>query len=131
MKQFKVMGLAALSSLAVLGGAASAHAQAEPILGQVSLFATNWCPRGWAQANGATIAIQSNSALFSLYGITYGGNGTTTFALPNLQNRPPDCWSRSRRTRPSRRGCGRASGRWSGWPTNCRWRPRSDWCWTS
>lgn len=93
MKQFKVMGLAAISGLAVLGAAASANAQAEPILGQVSLFATNWCPVGWAQANGATIAIQSNSALFSLYGVTYGGNGTTNFALPNLQNRAPISWS--------------------------------------
>lgn len=93
MKQLKVMGLAAISGLAVLGSATSANAQAEPILGQVSLFATNWCPRGWAQANGATIAIQSNSALFSLYGTTYGGNGTTTFNLPNLQNRAPISWS--------------------------------------
>lgn len=93
MKQFKVMGLAALSGLAVLGGAASAHAQAEPILGQVSLFATNWCPRGWAPADGATLSIQANSALFSLYGVTYGGNGTTNFNLPNLQNRAPISWS--------------------------------------
>ncbi len=93
MKQFKVISLAAISGLAVLGSAASAHAQAEPILGQVTLFATNWCPRGWQQANGALVAIQSNSALFSLYGVTYGGNGTTNFALPNLQNRAPINWS--------------------------------------
>lgn len=93
MKQFTVMGLAAISGLAILGAAGSASAQVEPILGQVSLFATNWCPVGWAPANGATIAIQSNSALFSLYGVTYGGNGTTTFALPNLQNRAPISWS--------------------------------------
>lgn len=93
MKHFKVMGLAAISGLAILGAAGSASAQAEPILGQVSLFATNWCPVGWAPANGATIAIQSNSALFSLYGVTYGGNGTTNFALPNLQNRAPISWS--------------------------------------
>jgi microcystin-dependent protein len=93
MKQFKVMALAAISGLAILGAAGAANAQAEPVLGQVSLFATSWCPVGWAPANGATIAIQSNSALFSLYGVTYGGNGTTTFALPNLQNRAPINWS--------------------------------------
>ena len=93
MKQFKIMGLAAISGLAVLGAAASASAQAEPVLGQVSLFATSWCPVGWAQAHGALIAVQSNSALFSLYGVTYGGNGTTNFALPNLQNRAPINWS--------------------------------------
>jgi microcystin-dependent protein len=93
MKQFKVMALAAISGLAILGAAGAANAQAEPVLGQVSLFATSWCPVGWAPANGATIAIQSNSALFSLYGVTYGGNGTTTFGLPNLQNRAPINWS--------------------------------------
>jgi len=90
MKQFKVMALAAISGLAILGAAGAANAQAEPVLGQVSLFATSWCPVGWAQANGALIAIQSNSALFSLYGVTYGGNGSTNFAL---QNRAPINWS--------------------------------------
>lgn len=93
MNPFKVMSLAVLSGLAVIGGAESAHAQAEPILGQVTLFATDWCPRGWQQANGALIGVQQNSALFSLYGVNYGGNGTTNFALPNLQDRAPISWS--------------------------------------
>lgn len=93
MKQLKVIGLAAISGLAVLGVAPSATAQVEPILGQVSLFATNWCPVDWVPANGAIIPIQANSALFSLYGVTYGGNGTTTFGLPNLQDRAPISWS--------------------------------------
>lgn len=93
MKQFRTMVLAAASGLALVGGASPAAAQDEPLLGQVSLFATPWCPRNWAQANGAIIAIQQNSALYSLYGTTYGGNGTTTFALPNLNDRAPISWS--------------------------------------
>lgn len=85
--------LAAACGAALLCAAGSAAAQSEPILGQVSLFATDWCPRDWAPANGAIVAISSNSALFSLYGTTYGGNGTTTFGLPNLNDRAPTSWS--------------------------------------
>lgn len=92
MKQFRILGLAAVSGLA-LAAASPAAAQVEPYLGQVSLFATNWCPVNWLPANGALLSIQSNSALFSLYGVTYGGNGTNNFALPNLQDRAPISWS--------------------------------------
>jgi microcystin-dependent protein len=59
----------------------------EPFLGEVRLFALNYAPKGWAACNGQILAIQSNAALFSLLGTTYGGNGTNTFALPNLQGR--------------------------------------------
>jgi microcystin-dependent protein len=93
MKQFTVIGLAAASGLALLCGAAPAAAQSEPILGQVTLFATNWCPQGWLQANGATLPIPQYTALFSLYGTTYGGDGVTNFALPNLGGRAPVSWS--------------------------------------
>ncbi|MCS6627503.1 tail fiber protein [Roseibacterium beibuensis] len=93
MKHLKLMALAAASGLAAVGVSTSATAQVEPILGQVTLFATNWCPVGWAQANGAVLPIQQNSALFSLYGTNYGGNGSTTFALPNLMGRAPVSWS--------------------------------------
>lgn len=93
MKSLIKLTLAATSALAMLGGAAPALAQAEPILGQVSLFATNWCPKGWAQASGTTLPIAQYTALFSLYGTAYGGNGTTTFALPNLNDRAPISWS--------------------------------------
>jgi len=89
MKHPKLMILAAASALAAAGAAAPAAAQSEPYIGQVSLFATNWCPNGWLQANGATLGIAQYSALFSLYGTTYGGNGTTTFALPDLTGRAP------------------------------------------
>ncbi|WP_363796772.1 tail fiber protein [Lysobacter firmicutimachus] len=59
----------------------------EPFIGQIQLFGFNFPPRGWAFCNGATLAIQQNTALFSLLGTQYGGNGQTTFQLPNLANR--------------------------------------------
>jgi|SRR5579863_3510708 len=61
----------------------------EPYLGQISLFGFNFAPRGWAQCNGQLLPIQQNAALNSLLSTFYGGNGTTTFALPNLQSRTP------------------------------------------
>lgn len=62
---------------------------AEPILGSIGIFAGNFAPRGWAFCNGQLLSIAQNTALFSLLGTTYGGNGQTTFALPNLQGRTP------------------------------------------
>ena len=93
MKSLKAVGLAATSGLALLCAAPPAAAQSEPLVGQVSLFATNWCPRGWLPANGGTLAISQYTALYSLYGVTYGGDGQQTFNLPNLQNRAPVSWS--------------------------------------
>ena len=61
----------------------------EPFLGQISIFGFNFAPRGWAMCNGQILPIAQNTALFSLLGTTYGGNGQTTFALPNLQSRVP------------------------------------------
>jgi microcystin-dependent protein len=61
----------------------------EMYLGEVRLFGFNFCPTGWAPAAGQLLAISSNTALFSLYGTFYGGNGTTTFALPDLRGRAP------------------------------------------
>ena len=58
-------------------------------LGQITMFGGNYNPRGYAFCNGQTLPIAQNQALFSLLGTTYGGNGTTTFALPNLQSRLP------------------------------------------
>jgi microcystin-dependent protein len=55
----------------------------------MAIFGFNFAPRNWAMCNGQTLSIASNTALFSLLGTTYGGNGTTTFALPNLQSRVP------------------------------------------
>jgi microcystin-dependent protein len=61
----------------------------EPFIGQIVLFAGNFAPRGWAFCNGQLISIATNTALFSILGTTYGGNGTTNFALPDLRGRVP------------------------------------------
>ena len=62
---------------------------ATPFIGQITLFAGNFAPRGWAFCNGQLLAISQNTALFSILGTTYGGNGQTTFALPDLRGRVP------------------------------------------
>lgn len=59
----------------------------QPFIGEIQLFGFNFNPRGWAFANGATLPISQNTALFSLLGVTYGGNGQTTFQLPNFAGR--------------------------------------------
>jgi len=61
----------------------------EPFLGEIRAVAFNFAPRGWALCNGQLLAIQTNAALFSILGTTYGGDGRTTFALPNLQGATP------------------------------------------
>jgi len=61
----------------------------DPFIGEVKMFAGNFAPRGWAFCNGQILSIAQNTALFSLLGTNYGGNGQTTFALPNLQGRVP------------------------------------------
>jgi microcystin-dependent protein len=63
---------------------------AEPFLGEIRIFSFNCAPQGWAMCNGQFLLINQNQALFSLLGTTYGGNGQTTFALPNLQGRAPN-----------------------------------------
>lgn len=59
----------------------------EPFIGQIQPFGFNFAPRGWATCDGQIISIAQNTALFSLLGTTYGGNGQTTFALPDLRGR--------------------------------------------
>jgi len=59
----------------------------QPYIGEIQLFGFNFNPRGWAFANGATLPISQNTALFSLIGTIYGGNGQTTFQLPNFAGR--------------------------------------------
>ncbi|WP_040856075.1 tail fiber protein [Phyllobacterium sp. YR531] len=59
----------------------------EPFIGEIQLFGFSFAPRGWASCNGATLAIQQNTSLFALLGTQYGGNGQTTFQLPNFTNR--------------------------------------------
>jgi microcystin-dependent protein len=62
---------------------------AEPFLAEIRIFSFNFAPKGWAMCNGQIMPINLNQALFSLLGTTYGGDGRTTFALPNLQGRVP------------------------------------------
>lgn len=62
---------------------------AEPFIGQIMLFAGNFAPRGFAFCAGQLLPIAQNTALFSILGTTYGGNGQTTFALPDLRGRVP------------------------------------------
>lgn len=62
---------------------------AQPYLSEIRMFSFNFPPKGWAFCNGQLMAISQNQALFALLGTTYGGNGQTTFALPNLQGRTP------------------------------------------
>lgn len=61
----------------------------EPFIGEIRMFGGNFAPRGWAFCNGQIMSIATNTALFSLLGTTYGGNGQTTFALPDLRGRSP------------------------------------------
>jgi microcystin-dependent protein len=61
----------------------------EPFIAEIRMFAGNFAPQGWAFCNGQLLSISQNTALFSLLGTTYGGNGMTTFGLPNFQDRSP------------------------------------------
>lgn len=61
----------------------------EPFIAEIIMFGGNFAPRGWAFCNGQLLSIAQNQALFSLIGTIFGGNGSTNFALPNLQGRVP------------------------------------------
>jgi len=61
----------------------------DPYIGEIKIWAFNWAPTGWALCNGALLPVNQNAALNSLLGQTYGGNGSTTFALPDLRGRTP------------------------------------------
>jgi microcystin-dependent protein len=61
----------------------------DPFLGEIRMFGGNFAPLGWALCNGQLLPISQNSALFSLLGTTFGGNGQTTFGLPDLRGRVP------------------------------------------
>jgi len=88
--------LGAAIGLGMLGGPALAAPQgtrsimgADPYIGEIMIFAGNFAINGWAMCNGQLLSIAQNTALFSILGTTYGGNGQTTFALPNLMGRFP------------------------------------------
>ena len=66
-----------------------------PFLSEIKIISWNYAPKGWAFCNGQVLPINQNQALFALLGTTYGGNGVTTFQLPNLQGRSPIMMSAS------------------------------------
>ena len=84
----RLLAMAALASALQMMGTSLAAAQYFYI-GEVRLFSFNFCPMGWLQASGQILSIANNAPLFSLIGTTYGGDGRTTFALPNLNGRAP------------------------------------------
>lgn len=61
----------------------------DPTIGEITMFGGNFAPRGWAFCDGQLLSIAQNTALFSILGTTYGGDGRTTFALPDLRGRAP------------------------------------------
>lgn len=63
-----------------------------PYIGEIRAFGFNFAPRGWFPCDGRLLSISSYTALFAIVGTTYGGNGTTNFAIPNLQGRVPMHW---------------------------------------
>lgn len=84
--RFKSFLLATALSASTIPSTASAQAS-EPFIGETIVVAFDFCPRGWAAAEGQLLPINQNQALFSLLGTQYGGNGTTNFALPDLRGR--------------------------------------------
>lgn len=80
------IAVASLASLAALQSAPAA-AQANPFIGQIMCAGYNFAPRGWASLDGQLLPIAENDALFSLLGTTYGGDGQSTFALPDMRGR--------------------------------------------
>ena len=84
----KILLSSAFACLGTTAISTTASAQT-PFLGEIHAFGYTFCPRGWTDANGQLLPIASYSALFSLYGTTYGGDGRTTFGLPDLRGRTP------------------------------------------
>ncbi|MCK0127774.1 tail fiber protein [Erythrobacter sp. F6033] len=89
MKIKATLAASAMIAAGMMTTPAPVKAQADPLLGQMMLFGGNFCPRGWAATNGTILAINSNQSLFSLLGTMYGGDGRTTFGLPDLRGRAP------------------------------------------
>lgn len=83
----KRMFLLWLIAFFAMPGAKPAAARSEPFVGQITIVGFNFCPKGWAPANGQLLPIAQHQALFSLLGTSYGGDGRTTFALPDLRGR--------------------------------------------
>ncbi len=79
----------ALNYIIALQGLFPSRNSGNPFIAEIIIFGGNFAPRGWAFCDGQLLSISSNSALFSLLGTTYGGDGRTNFALPDLRGRAP------------------------------------------
>jgi microcystin-dependent protein len=88
---FLIMGVSSTNSAGLKGERSSSISQmsVEPFIGEISMFAGNFAPRGWAFCEGQLLSISQNQSLFSILGTTYGGDGRTTFGLPDLRGRVP------------------------------------------
>lgn len=84
---FRVFVISSIAALLLFSGHRQARANADPFLGEVSCGGYNFCPTGWLECNGQLVPISQNTALFSLLGTNFGGDGKSTFALPDLQGR--------------------------------------------
>lgn len=78
-----------IATTLMAGMHSQALANADPFLGEIQITGNTFCPRGWAEANGQILPINSNQSLFSLIGTIYGGDGRTSFALPDYRGRVP------------------------------------------
>lgn len=87
MKFSKLLTVSAIALGTATATAPPAHAQSDPYLGQMMVTGANFCPRGWGEATGSLLPIAQYTALFSLLGTMYGGDGRTTFGLPDLRGR--------------------------------------------
>ena len=85
--KLKLIAAGAAAFMAISSQPASAGNN--PFIGEIMMVGYNFCPRGWANADGQLLPIAQNTALFSLYGTMYGGDGRTTFGLPDLRGRVP------------------------------------------
>jgi len=86
---YNVQPYQAIYYIIALQGIFPSRNGAEPFIGEISMFGGNFAPRNWAFCDGQLLAISQNTALFSLLGTIYGGDGRTTFALPDLRGRVP------------------------------------------
>lgn len=95
---------AAVAGTALMTVSPAQACNSDPYMAAVCMTAATYCPRGYAEANGALLAISQHSALFSLMGTTYGGDGRTTFALPDLRGRSAIGWGSDSGLSPVKQG---------------------------
>ena len=87
MKSLKILAASAVATVGFATASTPAMAYQDPLLGQLMPVGFNFCPRGWATAAGQILPINQNQSLYSLFGTTYGGDGRTSFGLPDLRGR--------------------------------------------